>query len=73
MRHTFIYLSLFSAFILGAHKGDLALWLSPGGQPDYVFPYSVSALPPEDQQRLKDGIRIESKDELIGLLEDYLS
>ena len=73
MRYPVLYLSLFLAFILGSHKGDLALWLSPGSEPDYVFPYSVSTLPPEDQRRLADGIRIDSKEALMALLEDYLS
>ena len=73
MRYSLIYLSLFLAFILGSYKGDLALWLSPGGEPDYVFPYRVSSLPPQDQNELAKGVIITSRAELMALLEDYLS
>lgn len=73
MRYRQIYLTLFLAFLLGSHEGFIALWRSPGGEPDQVFPYSVASLPPEDQQRLKEGIRIESEADLLRLLEDYLS
>lgn len=68
-----IWLCLFFAFILGSHNGYVALWEGNDPQPKKVFPYSVSSLPPADQQRLKEGIPIESKEELIRLVEDYLS
>lgn len=73
MRHIYMYLTLFFTFIIGSHEGFVALWKSPGGEPDQVFPYSVASLPPEDQKRLEKGIVIDSKEELIQLLEDYLS
>lgn len=73
MRHPYWYLTLFLAFLLGSHEGFVALWLSPGGKPDHIFPYSVASLPPADQQRLEEGIRIESEADLMQLLEDYLS
>ena len=37
------------------------------------LPISLSALMPEDQQTLKDGIILDSDDELAALLEDYSS
>lgn len=73
MRYLSIYLTLFFAFLLGSHEGFVALWTQPGGEPAYVFPYSVSSLPTEDQKRLETGIPIESEETLIRLLEDYLS
>lgn len=73
MKQIPIYLTLIFAFILGSHEGFVALWRSPGGEPDQVFPYSVSSLPRADQQRLEKGIVIESREELMRLLEDYLS
>lgn len=73
MRYRQTYLTLFLAFLLGSHEGFIALWRSPGGEPDKIFPYSVASLPPEDQQRLKEGIFIESEADLQRLLEDYLS
>ena len=73
MRHRYWYLTLFFTFLLGSHKGFIALWTSPGGEPDHIFPYSVSSLPPADQKRLEAGIEIRSEEELLALLEDYLS
>lgn len=73
MRHGYWYLTLFFAFLLGTHDGFVALWISPGAAPDRIFPYSVSSLPPEDQIRLEKGIQINTKEELLALLEDYLS
>lgn len=64
---------LLLSFFLGNYNGNVALWRS--GQPDpiRVFPYSVQSLPPQDQERLNQGIEIESEQALIRLLEDYLS
>lgn len=60
-------------FLLGIHEGRIALWKGDDPEPVQVFPYSVTALPKEEQQRLRDGIRIESITELNRLLEAYLS
>ena len=73
MRNLPIYLTLIFTFLIGTHKGFLALWTQPGGEPQYIFPYSISSLPPEDQKRLETGIRLNDQEALIRLLEDYLS
>ena len=73
MKYVSVYLALFWAFLLGSHEGFVALWIPPNLEPVKVFPYSVSALPPADQQLLKNGILVESKEKLDSLLEDYLS
>ena len=73
MRHLTIYLALFFTFLLGSHEGFIALWTTPGGDPDVIFPYSVASLPPEDQRRLEAGITLAGEEELVRLLEDYLS
>ena len=73
MKHFPIYLALFFTFLLGSHEGFVALWIPPADDPVRVFPYHVSSLPAEDQQRLREGISIESEAELMALLEDYLS
>lgn len=67
------YLALIFTFLLGVHEGFVALWRSPAPEPEIVFPYRVSALPPADRKRLEEGIEIGSKDELMALIEDYLS
>lgn len=73
MKYFPLYFTLFFTFLLGSHNGFIALWITPDPQPVRVFPYRVSSLPAEDQQRLSQGIRLESRQALIALLEDYLS
>ena len=68
-----IYLTLLFAFVLGSHNGYIALWEGSDPDPVKVFPYRVSSLPAADQQRLEAGIRLETKEELVKLVEDYLS
>lgn len=67
------YFSLFLGFILGIRGGFIALW--PEDQPEKakVFPYSAASLPDADKQALKKGIYIESEEELVSILEDFLS
>ena len=67
------YFSLFLGFILGIRSGFIALW--PEAQPDKakIFPYSAASLPDSDKQALEKGIYIESEEELVSILEDYLS
>mgnify|MGYP002515315152 CR=1 FL=1 len=67
----FIYLSLIFTFLLGTHNGYVTLW--ENGKPMWVTPCPVSMLPSADQAALKDGIVINSMDDLNRLLEDYLS
>lgn len=60
-------------FLLGVHKGYIALWKDGDPEPVRVFPYRVSGLPLQDQQFLERGIPITSQSELHRLLQDYLS
>lgn len=66
-------LTLCMGYLLGAHNGRVALWKGDDPEPARVFPYSVSSLPKADQEALKKGIRLESREELYRLIEDYLS
>ena len=65
--------ALLLSFIMGVQDGYVALWKSGETEPLEVFPYQVSSLPPADQARLRKGIVIDSAEDLIGLIEDYLS
>lgn len=58
---------------LGLHGGHLALWDSTQAQPLQVFPYRAEAYPKADQEALRRGIPITSREELTRLLEDYFS
>ena len=61
------------SFLLGIHDGKVALWYQDDPEPIRVFPYSAASLPLADQEALRQGIRIDSKDDLMELIADYLS
>lgn len=58
---------------LGLSNGNLALWKDGNVQPEKVFPYHISLFPQSDQNLIKKGIPIHSKEELSQLLDDFLS
>ena len=64
---------LLAGFILGSHNGYLALWTGDTIDPDRIYPYRISMLPPEDQKALAKGVPAKDILELTQLLEDYLS
>lgn len=64
---------LLAGFILGSHRGYIALWRCGESKPAQVFPYQVSSLPRRDQEALERGIPIGGGTELAQLLEDFLS
>ena len=64
---------LLFAYLLGIRDGFIALWKDRTPEPVRVFPYRADSLPLQDQEALRNGIRIDSKLELLHILEDYLS
>ena len=64
---------LLSSFLLGSHKGYLALWKEDRPEPFQIFPVKVDCLPAADQEALEKGIPARSDLELAELLEDFLS
>ena len=60
-------------FLIGIHKGQVALWHDNNPTPIKVFPYKAEILPEADQAALQKGIRINSISDLQRLLQDYLS
>ena len=64
---------LIVGFLLGVQNGLVALWEDGKAEPIRVFPYSVENLPAADRQALEAGIHLDSKLQLIRLIEDYLS
>ena len=70
-RKTGIFLIL--GLLLGIYEGKIAIWHDDDPSPARVFPYSVSSLPPQEQEALRRGIKVSDKQELGELLEDYLS
>ena len=72
MRRILLYFVCLSLY-LGLSDGYLALWKNGSPLPEKVFPYHISLYPKNDQERLKKGIIIHSKEELSQYFEDYLS
>ena len=64
---------LAAMFLLGSHKGYLALWKEDSPEPFQIFPVKTESLPEADQDRLSTGIYARSDLELSSLLEDFLS
>ena len=62
-----------AAYTLGVWEGKLAVYEGGAAFPMKLYEVSVSSLPPEEQQRLQDGISVASAGELQRLLEDYTS
>ncbi len=62
-----------AAFLLGSHKGYLALWKEDRPEPYQIFPVKIDSLPEADQAQLVLGIPARSDLELAELLEDFLS
>ena len=69
----FLTAILLLGFILGIHKGNVALWKDGRKDPIKVFPYQASLLPEEDQKRLEQGVHVDSLNQLRKLIEDYFS
>ena len=60
-------------YVLGIHKGRVALWRSGQEESAKIFPVRVEMLPSAEQKLLRDGIPIEDGTKLAEILEDYLS
>lgn len=66
-------LILLLGFILGSEHGFVALWKNGNTDPIRIYPYSTASLPDADREALEEGIPVERPEDLIILLEDYLS
>ena len=73
MKKRILSLLLMAMFLLGNHKGYLALWKEDQPDPVQIFPLKVESLPEDDRVALEKGIAARSQLELSSLLEDFLS
>ena len=64
---------LLAGFLLGLHDGRLTLWREGTVHPEQIYDIRADSLPPADQIKLRRGIRVESREELWEILENYLS
>lgn len=58
-------------YTIGEWKGQVAVFEGEQTFPKQVFDTSVGGLPPELQQRVREGVPVYSEAELSVLLEDY--
>ena len=64
---------LLAGYLLGIRGGRLTLWREGETHPEQVYDIRVDTLPPADRLALRSGIRVESREELWEILENYLS
>ena len=67
------YFALIASFLLGIHRGFIALWTADSPDPAVIFPYSAVSLPERDRKALEQGIPLAGREELAQILEDFLS
>jgi hypothetical protein len=72
LKHLAAMLAL-TGFVLGLHDGRLTLWREGSSHPEQIYDIREDSLPPADRLMLQRGIRIESRQELWEILENYLS
>ena len=64
---------LLCSFLLGIHDGRLTLWREGSSHPEQIYDIREDSLPPADRLALRRGIRVETREELWMILENYLS
>ena len=62
-----------ASFLLGIHDGRLTLWREGEDHPEQIYDIREDSLPPADRLILRRGIRVESREELWTILENYLN
>lgn len=65
-------MTLMAGFLLGIRGSRLALWQDGDPHPVQIYDIRADSLPPADQLQLRRGIRVESREALWLLLENYL-
>lgn len=61
-------------FVVGEWNGHLAVFEEGAAKPSKLYEdVWIVSFPPEEQERLANGIRVTSQAELNGVLEDYTS
>lgn len=68
---TLLCASLLFTFLLGIHEGRLAIWKDSDPTPAKVLPVPTALLPSRVQGVLRQGVRVESDEEMAKLLEAF--
>ena len=58
-------------FLLGIRGEKVALWREGDDHPEQVYDIRADTLPPADRLQLRRGIRLESREEVWAVLENY--
>lgn len=66
---TLLSAAILFSFLIGIHDGRLAIWRDEDPKPVKVLPVPTVLLPGDVQDLLRQGIRVESDEELAKLLE----
>ncbi len=72
-RKTRAAMLLLAGYLLGFRGGRLTLWREGETHPEQVYDIREDSLPPADRIALRSGIRVETREELWKILENYLS
>ena len=64
---------LLTGFLLGLRDGRLTLWREGEHHPEQIYDIREDSLPPADRVALRRGIRVENREALWEILENYLS
>lgn len=62
-----------SGYYIRDYKGRVAVVPSGQVEPEMIFDIQTKMLPELDRQQLSDGIYVETYEELIRMVEDYIS
>ena len=73
MKHIITLSLLLWSFYLGVYNDQLAVYKENSTAPMIVLPYRIDLYPPNDQEKLRDGIPFQNSEELSALLEDFIS
>ena len=72
LSHIAIAVLCFS-FLLGIKNGKVVLWKDGQSEPVKTYSYPLSMLPKEAREALKNGVPLESEQQLYDMIQDYLS
>lgn len=62
-----------AGYLLGEYGGRVSVLSPSTREPEMIFDIFVRTLPEPDQLLLREGIRVETYEELTRLIEDYIS
>lgn len=60
-----------TAFVLTEYEGKIAVFIKGGDTPQQIIDTEFQSLPKNDQEKLKNGIEVNSVEELYSLIEDF--